>query len=203
MSHSQSTSGTRSARSVATGSEGTRRERPGSVSPCALPLRHTVFAESGRAISRRTAKDGGAGRRETPVPGGAVQCLLRPFSRRKIRQRHCQHQRGERCVFIYLFSQLPQHRTGGSGKRTRRCLLRAGHSLIPLLSYLTYLHAAMWATFFPALSWNCALTACVLSVAYILPSSRWSLAPLWPQKAASRRCAAAVEIQLIYDSCLN
>lgn len=77
-------------------SEGTRVHVPVSLSlslsltrtvpPRALPLRPRIQRAS-RADKRELgrAKDGGAGRRTTPVPGGAVQRLLRGFRLREIR----------------------------------------------------------------------------------------------------------------------
>lgn len=61
----------------------------------------TGFREPRRADERQRGreKDGGEGRGETPVPGGAVQRLLRGLGAREIRQRHREHQRGERCCF--------------------------------------------------------------------------------------------------------
>lgn len=143
VSHSQSTSGTGSARSVtlqpstpnhththtlssiqlrllvgATGIEGTGVHAPASFSHpslalcaravplCALPLRDRL-QRAWRADERQRGreKDGGEGRGETPVPGGAVQRLLRGFGLREIRERHREHQRGER-LFFFLFTSL-------------------------------------------------------------------------------------------------
>lgn len=90
--------------------EGTNVNAPGSsftvartraVPPRALPLRDRL-QRARRADERQRGreKDGGEGRGETLVPGCAVQRLLRGFSPREIRQRHREHQRGERCFFL-------------------------------------------------------------------------------------------------------
>lgn len=68
-----------------------------SAPPCALPPRHRLRGTPGAEERQRVrAKDGGAGRRETRVPGGALQRLLWPFNVGEIRQRHREHQRRER-----------------------------------------------------------------------------------------------------------
>ena len=75
------------------------RSVPEPFPPRALPPQRQGSWRARRADERQQGreKDGGEGRGETPVPGRAVLRLLRGLGPREIRQRHRQHQRGERC----------------------------------------------------------------------------------------------------------